>query len=409
MARLGSLVRRSMYLVKGALSTVLIVALVLTLTGCSSEDQATEEETTSGSEEGANVQEVRAAAEKAMKDNHLKAVLVRVTQNGQEVANVALGESMTGVPVTEEMHFRNGAVAFSYLGTVLLQLVDEGQVELDDTIDEWLPDLPASDQITLRMLANSTSGYFDYQAEDSFRDAVYKDPFRAWTNEELIKIGTDKPLLYEPCTNWNYAHTNFVILGEALSAITGTPLDELIRERIVEPLGMAGTQSIQTAVIPEPVLHAYSKERGTSGESTFWNPSWTTVEGAVMITDIRDLATSARAIGAGELVSSESHEEQIGPSLVGLGSPTDTCPKSVCVEQLPNAHFGMGTVVLGGWVLQNPEFYGYGAVQAYLPSEDLAIATAATLTEDAEDGTNGGMLVFEEIAAALAPDHPPKP
>ena len=128
-----------------------------------------------------------------------------------------------------------------------------------------------------------------------------------------------------------------------------------------------------------------------------------------MVTDIRDLATSARAIGTGELVSSESHEEQIGPSLVGLGSPTDTCPKSVCVEQLPNAHFGMGTVVLGGWVLQNPEFYGYGAVQAYLPSEDLAIATAATLTEDAEDGTNGGMLVFEEIAAALAPDHPPKP
>src|SRR5215217_8925834 len=133
MARLGSLVRRSMYLVKGALSTVLTVVLVLTLTGCSSEDQASKV-TTSGSEEGANAQEVRAAAEKAMKDNHLKAVLVRVTQDGEEVATVALGESMTGVPATEDMHFRNGAVAFSYLGTVLLQLVDEGEVELDDTI-----------------------------------------------------------------------------------------------------------------------------------------------------------------------------------------------------------------------------------------------------------------------------------
>src|SRR5215217_2305463 len=408
MAQLGSLVRWGVYIVKGALSIVLTVALVLALTGCSSEDQASKE-TTSDSEEGANAQEVRAAAEKAMKDNHLKAVLVRVTQNGEEVANVALGESMTGVPATEDMHFRNGSVAFSYLGTVLLQLVDEGEVELDDTIDQWLPELPASDQITLRMLANSTSGYADYVPMDSFEDALKKDPFRAWTNEELIKIGTDEPLLYEPGTNWNYAHTNFVILGEALSAITGTPLDELIRERIVEPLGMGGTQSHQTAEIPEPVLHAYSLERGTYEESTFWNPSWTTAEGAVMITDIRDLATSARAIGTGELVSSESHEEQIGPSVVGLGVPTDACPKSVCVEQLPTAHFGIGTVVLGGWVLQNPEFYGYGAVQAYLPSEDLAIATAATLTEDAEDGTNGGMLVFEEIAAALAPDHPPKP
>jgi D-alanyl-D-alanine carboxypeptidase len=385
------------------------VAVVFALSRCGSEEQATEETTSSGSDEGANAEEVVAAAERAMEENNLKAVLVRVTQDGEEVATVALGESMTGVPATEEMHFRNGAVAFSYLGTVLLQLVDEGVVELDDTIDEWLPELPASDRITLRMLANSTSGYADYVPVDSFEDALKKDPFGAWTNDELIKIGTDEPRLYEPGTNWNYAHTNFVILGEALSAITGTPLDELIRERIVEPLGMEGTQSIQTAVIPEPVLHAYSKERGTYEESTFWNPSWTTVEGAVMITDIRDLATSARAIGAGELVSSESHEEQIGPSLVGLGSPTDTCPKSVCVEQLPTAHFGMGTVVLGGWVLQNPEFYGYGAVQAYLPSEDLAIATAATLTENAEDGTNGGMLVFEEIASVLAPDHPPKP
>jgi D-alanyl-D-alanine carboxypeptidase len=393
-------------MVKGALS-MLSVAVVLALTSCGDEEQATK--TTTGPDEGPTAEVAVAAAERVMEEHALKAVLVRVTQDGEEVATVALGESMTGVPATEEMHFRNGAVAFSYLGTVLLQLVDEGVVELDDTIDEWLPELPASDRITLRMLANSTSGYADYVYVDSFADALNKDPFRAWTNEELIKIATDEPLLYEPGTNWSYSHTNFVILGEALSAITGTPLDELIRERIVEPLGMEGTESYQTAEIPEPVLHAYSKERGTYEESTFWNPSWATAEGAVMITDIRDLATSARAIGTGELVSSESHEEQIGPSVVGLGSPTDTCPKSLCLEQLPNAHFGIGTVVLGGWVLQNPLFYGYGAVQAYLPSEDLAIATAGTLTEEAEDGTNGGMKVFEEIAAELAPDHPPQP
>jgi hypothetical protein len=48
-------------------------------------------------------------------------------------------------------------------------------------------------------------------------------------------------------------------------------------------------------------------------------------------------------------------------------------------------------------------------VQAYLPSEDLAIAAEATSDEDAEVGLNGGMKVFEEIAAALAPDHPPQP
>jgi D-alanyl-D-alanine carboxypeptidase len=172
---------------------------------------------------------------------------------------------------------------------------------------------------------------------------------------------------------------------------------------------MEGTESNQTAEIPEPVLHAYDSERGTYEESTFWNPSWTLAEGAVMISDIHDLAISARAIGAGELVSAKSHEEQIAPSLVGVGGPTDTCPKGVCHEQLPTAYFGLGIVVQGGWVTQTPAFFGYSGVQAYLPSEDLAIAAEATLDEDAEVGLNGGMKILEEIAAELTPDNPPQP
>ena len=98
---------------------MLTVVLVWALTSCSSEHQSTTKNTSS-SDEGSISTEVAAAAESAMKENHLKAVLVRVTQNGQEVASVVRGESMTGVPATEDMHFRNGAVAISYLGTVLL-------------------------------------------------------------------------------------------------------------------------------------------------------------------------------------------------------------------------------------------------------------------------------------------------
>jgi D-alanyl-D-alanine carboxypeptidase len=172
---------------------------------------------------------------------------------------------------------------------------------------------------------------------------------------------------------------------------------------------MRGTQSHQTAVIPEPVLHAFTAERGTYEESTCWNPSWTLAKGSVMITDIYDLATSARAIGKGELVSRKSHKEQVGPSLVGLGGPTHKCPKSVCLKQTPNFHYGIGTFIVGGWILQNPSFYGWGALQAYLPEKDLMIAASATLEKDAKVGLNGGQMVFEEIAAVLALGHPPKP
>jgi D-alanyl-D-alanine carboxypeptidase len=406
-------------------------AASLALAGCGSKDQAkgnssgshersgsSTTEATVGKkgstlEQGPDAEKVAAAAKRAMQKYHLKAVLAKVTTGSGEVATLAMGESMTGVPATPEMHFRNGAVAISYLGTVLLQLVDEGKVGLDDTIDEWLPDALASEKVTLRMLINCTSGYQDFVLNNkAFDKAIEKDPFRAWTTEEQLSYVAGMPLLYEPGSNWSYAHTNFVRLGEALSAIAGKPLDQLIRERIVEPLGMKGTQSHQTAVMPEPVLHAYTKERGTYEDSTFWDPSWTLAKGSVMITDIHDLATSARAIGTGKLVSEKSHKEQVGPSLVGLGEPTKKCPappEGVCIKQTSGFHYGLGTFMIGGWILQNPSFSGWGALQAYLPEKDLAIAASATLDKEAKVGLNGGEMVFEEIAAELAPDYPPRP
>jgi D-alanyl-D-alanine carboxypeptidase len=399
----------------------------LGLAGCGSKDQA--KGSSSGSrkpsatstsdstvakhgstpKQGPDAQKVAAAAKRAMEMYHLKAVLAKVTTGTGEVATLAMGESMTGVPATADMHFRNGAVAISYLGTVLLQLVDEGKVGLDDTIDRWLPDALASEKVTLRMLSNCTSGYPDFVTQKPFVEAIEKDPFRAWTTEEQLSYVAGKPLLYEPGSNWSYAHTNFVRLGEALSAIAGEPVDELIRKRIVEPLGMKGTQSHQTAVIPEPVLHAFDKERGTYEESTFWDPSWSLAKGSVMITDIHDLATSARAIGTGKLVSEKSHKEQVDSSLVGLGKPTKKCPEGVCLPQTSGFHYGIGTAMLGGWILQNPSFFGWGGLQAYLPEKDLAIAASATLKEEAKVGLNGGQMVFNEIAAELAPDYPPRP
>ena len=58
----------------------------------------------------------------------------------------AFGPSMNGVPATTDMNFRNGAVAFAYVATLLLRYVDQGKVTLDDTIERWEPDLPEADR-----------------------------------------------------------------------------------------------------------------------------------------------------------------------------------------------------------------------------------------------------------------------
>ena len=129
----------------------------------------------------------------AMKTEHLRAVIVKITQGDKVVTSQAFGESMTGVPATTAMHFRNGAVAFAYLGTLLMEFVDEHKVKLDDTIERWMPTLPEANKVTLKMLANQTSGYPDFETDPKWLAAFNADPFHIWTFDvlELAMGNTD--------------------------------------------------------------------------------------------------------------------------------------------------------------------------------------------------------------------------
>src|SRR5438132_12289180 len=71
-----------------------------------------------------------------MKTEHLRAVIIKVTEGDKVITSQAFGESVAGVPSTTAMRFPNGAVAFAYLGTLLMEFVDEHKVKLDDTIDQ---------------------------------------------------------------------------------------------------------------------------------------------------------------------------------------------------------------------------------------------------------------------------------
>jgi CubicO group peptidase (beta-lactamase class C family) len=366
---------------------------------------------------------ILAIAREIMEQQDTKAAILRVTIDGQEIVTAALGESMTGVPATTDMHFRNGAVAIFYVATLLLMLVDQGVVTLDDPLANWLPELPDSDAVTLRMLANMTAGYPDFEQSPKLNTMLYTDPFRQWTPEEQIALGMETPRVFAPGTNWDYSHSDYVILGQALEKITGQPLDVALQEQVLGPLGLRNTANWTTPEIPAPVLHAFSSERravlgipdGTPfyEESTFWNPSWTFAKGAIQTTDIVDMTTTAEAVGEGTLLSPESHAAQIAPDLIGFGSPLEGCP--ACHTLDTTYSYGLGVVISGDWILQNPLFGGYGAVAAYLPPAKIAVAVATTFGEEAFDETGDYRYsTHQDICAAignhLAPDHPlPEP
>jgi D-alanyl-D-alanine carboxypeptidase len=154
------------------------------------------------------------------------------------------------------------------------------------------------------------------------------------------------------------------------------------------------------AVIPEPVLHADTTERGPFEDSTYWNPSWTTASGAILTSDICDLEISARAVGTGRLLSERARREILDPGTVGLGGPTSTCPAPICVHHTAQRHYGLGVNVRDGWIEQTPSFAGYSAVQSYQPDRDIAIAVATTRGRTTTE-VNSAATVAHRIAALL--------
>ncbi|HEY9264672.1 MAG TPA: serine hydrolase domain-containing protein, partial [Mycobacterium sp.] len=343
--------------------------------------------------------------------------------DGAEVVTEAVGESMTGVPATPAMHFRNGAVAISYVSTLLLKLAEEGTVSLDDKLSTWLPEIPHADEVTLRQLAQMTSGYVDYViGNTAMNDALFADPFRAWTTHDLLDFATSRPLLYKPGTNWNYSHTNYILLGMALEKATGQKMSELLSDNILRPLGLTSTVASLTPEIPSPALHAFTSERrhalgipdGTAfyEESSFWNPSWTITHGAVQTSNIYDLEATAVGIGSGKLLRPESYRQMVSTELRGKTRTQPGC--TTCMAMTEGYTYGLGVVISGNWLLQNPMFAGYAAVEAYLPAQKIAVAVATTFAPEAfndqGDYPNAAEALFREIGAEMAPDDaPPMP
>ena len=197
--------------------------------------------------------------------------------------------------------------------------------------------------------------------------------------------------MYTPGTDWNFSDTNILILAQVLEVATGTPIAELVQEGIFDPLGMDESTSPANAYLPDPVLHAYTDERGVWEEATFWEPSWTSFAGGWGSTQ-DDLRKLIEAVGTGALLSDESHEAQLAPTSVGLGSSTE------------DRYYGMGISIVNDWLLTAPGLQGYHASVGYLRDQELTVVIYYTTTPE-YDTTNRSTLIFEPLSAILAPEN----
>jgi D-alanyl-D-alanine carboxypeptidase len=133
---------------------------------------------------------------------------------------------------------------------VALQLVDEGQLSLDDTVERWLPEIPNADEITVRMLLDGTSGLGNWYTSDDYVPTLLADPSRSFTPDEVLAKHLERPPSAPPGERGQTGGASFVYTGVLLERLLDQDLAAIIDERIIRPLGLDDTAFTDGAVRP---------------------------------------------------------------------------------------------------------------------------------------------------------------
>jgi D-alanyl-D-alanine carboxypeptidase len=190
--------------------------------------------------------------------------------------------------------------------------------------------VPNAQHITVRELLNMSSGLYNY-GED--KQGWVRQAFaptgqalaRQWTPQQLVQVAIAHKPYFPPGKGFHYSNTNTILLGMIIEQITGRPVQDVLRTRILQPLGLTHTLFPTTAAMPSPHLHGYSAEGGPLTEvNTTANMSWGWTAGA-MISTLADLHTWAQALATGALIRPALQRQRLiwNPYTVGVrpGAP----------------------------------------------------------------------------------------
>ena len=150
----------------------------------------------------------------------------------------------------------SGSVGKTYVAAVALQLVSEGRLKLDEKIstylarEPWFTRLPNAPDITVRMLMNHTSGLVRYELNERFLRDLTANPDKVWTPEERIAYLFDAQPPFRAGEGWDYSDTNYIVLGLIVERLTGRPLNDEIRRRVLQPLALTRTVPSDRREVP---------------------------------------------------------------------------------------------------------------------------------------------------------------
>jgi D-alanyl-D-alanine carboxypeptidase len=202
-------------------------------------------------------------------------------------------------PVDLDVPWNIGSATKMMVAVVVLQLADEGKIDLDAGIAPYMPDLADADRITPRQLLQHTSGLNNYDEQP----AVLSEMQRPWTRAELIAVSEAAGRLGEPGGPFHYSNTNYMVLAEIIEQATGNSWSDEVQERIARPLGMTHTSLLEHMTSPGFAV----VDGGFVDATTMQDPSLGGPAGGLQSTG-RDMLRFGEALFDGTLLSPESQK-----------------------------------------------------------------------------------------------------
>jgi D-alanyl-D-alanine carboxypeptidase len=287
------------------------------------------------------------------------------------------------VAVTPETVFHICSISKNILAAVLLQLVDEGKLNLDDDVTKYVPEAPTHGRhVTIRQLLNHTSGIYSFTSLPEAADNERLD----LTHEQVMALIKNKPLDFEPGTSWRYDNSAFYIAGMVVERITKQEYADYILEHVFKPLGMNWASLCNARMVVPHLASGYEVDRGRLVNTAFMSWKVPSAAGAVCAT-ATDLLKWQAALNAGRFLGTQSLQLVRTPTALADGTLIDygLGTRLGFLER----HRVLGHTGSGG---------GFGTVLETFPDDHLSIVV---LMNTDNGGAGPSVLLATAIARSM--------
>ena len=279
------------------------------------------------------------------------------------------GSLATKTPIRATDRFRVGSLTKTFVATVALELVDEGMLSLDDSVEHWLPGVvPNGSNISVRELLNMRSGLYDYLNENTviLKRFLAGDLLHRYTPLELVRVATANRPYFAPGAGWHYCNTCYILVGLIVEKATGHPIATELEQRIFKPLKLRDTTFDTQPAIAGPHAHGYIRDGKQLRDVSVVSPTPAGAAGAIVST-VDDLDRFFTALNSGRLLPPKLLQDMT------TGTPSSN-------------GYGLGyartKVPCGTMFWNNGNYLGFNATAFGSPGGDRQVVMFVNLDED---------------------------